>query len=125
MNYISSPEILYIHSRLVTELKGKQGAKDITVIKKVVSYIKNNDVFPDKFKKAGALFFAIAKKRPFVDSNLQTAIFITKMFLHINKYDLNIDGNNVNKFIKINLDDAKVDDIAEWLQENSIPITKS
>ena len=122
MTYLSSQEILYIHSRIVSELGGRQGIKDTTTLKKAISYIHNKDIFPDKFKKAGALFFAMAKKKPFFDFNTPTAIAVTKIFLQLNKYDLNIE--KIEEFIENILPNAKVEDISQWLQENSNPIKK-
>jgi len=122
MNYLSSQEILYIHNRVVDEIKGKHGARDINILKKAISYIQDNGVFPDIFSKAGALFFAIAKKKPFNDLNTQTALATTKTLLKLNKYDLDI--KNLEKFIKNNLSSAKVKDITEWLKKNSKPLKK-
>ncbi len=123
MTYLSSQEILYMHSRIVNELGGRQGIENTNTLKRAVSYIHNNDVFPDRFKKAGALFFAIAKKKPFSDLNIPTATTATIIFLQINKYDLNIEG--IKEFIEDVLPDANVEDIAKWLQENSKPIKKN
>jgi len=119
MQYLSGQEILYIHSRVVEELGGRHGIRDVLTLKKAASYIQNNDVFPDKFTKAGALFFALSKKKPFIELNIPTALAVTKTFLYLNKQGLEISKPAIEEFIRLNLKTAKVEDIACWLQENS------
>ena len=119
MNYLSSQEILFIHYRLIEEMNGAQGIANIGILKKIALYLKNNDVFPDKFSKAAALFFAIAKKKPFLDLNTQSALLLTKIFLAINGVVFHIENKEIAEFVKNKLSKKTVDDIKKTIIDNS------
>jgi death on curing protein len=122
MNYLSPQEILYIHSRVIEELGGNHGANDILVLKKLIKYIHNAEIFPDVFSKIAALFFGIAKKRPFSTRNFQTGVIVLEMFLNLNKYSIDIESSQFHKFIDEDFARAKVEDIRKFLIQNSFPI---
>ncbi len=118
MNYLSPSEILYIHSRVTSEIGGRDGIGDTKILKRTVSYIKNNEVFPTLFDKAGALIFAIAKKKPFASGNLPTALTAMAVFLKINKKEFDASSPATFDFFKNNLFTASVKDLSEWLAKN-------
>ncbi|MDD5731468.1 MAG: hypothetical protein PHU42_01035 [Patescibacteria group bacterium] len=120
MNYLSPAEILYIHNRLVDETSSIHGVESVGILKKTINYLRNNEVFPDKFAKAAALFFAIAKKKPFKSGNLATALFSTKLFLDLNKTDFEMERMEVQDFIKNCLNRATLEEIKNILIQNSI-----
>ncbi len=120
MNYLSPSEILYIHSRVTVEIGGRDGVNDSKILKRAVSYIKNNEVFPTLFDKAGALVFAIAKKRPFTSSNLPTAVMTMAIFLKANKKDFDAFSTTAHEFFKNTLSSASVKDISAWLSRNCV-----
>lgn len=119
MNYLSPQEVLYIHNQLINELEGTHGVSNAEVLKKLMKYIRNNDIFRDKNAKAAALFFGISKRKPFTDKNLQTAIAATNIFLGINGSGFEIDTAGFRNFIKYDLPTAKVEEIQKFISENS------
>ena len=119
MNYLSSQEILFSHYRLIEEMDGAQGITNLGILKKIAVYLKNNDVFPDKYSKAAALFFAIAKKRPFLDLNNQSALLLTKIFLAINEITFHIEHEEIAEFTKNKLSKATIEDIKKIIIDNS------
>lgn len=121
MKYLSPQEILYIHNRIIEEVGGSHGAKDILVLKKLIKYTHNAEIFPDKLSKAAALFFGIAKKKPFSDKNLETGVIALEIFLSLNKYTLDISKPAFQRFVNQELSEAKVEDIRRFLIENSRP----
>lgn len=123
MNYLSPQEILYIHSRVVENLGGKHGSSDIVLLKKLTNYTHNTEIFPDKFSKAAALLFGIAKKKPFLDANLKTAVTVMQAFLEINKSTLDITEDSFQKFINQEFSKAKVEDIRKFLVQSSKPLS--
>jgi len=119
MTYLSPTEILYIHNRLIDEANAVHGVESVSILKKTINYLHNNEVFPDKFAKAAALFFAIAKKKPFKSGNLATALFSTKIFLDLNKTDFEMERVEVQDFVKNYLARATVEEIKTILIQNS------
>jgi len=123
MNYLSPEEILYIHNRIIDELDGKHGSNDIMILKKLEKYIHNTEIFPDKFSKAAALFFGIAKKKPFNNKNTETAIATMKIFLQLNKTDIDVSSKEFQDFVRYEFPKAKVEDIRKFLVQDSKPLS--
>ena len=119
MNYLSTQEMLYIHYRIVEEMEGAQGIQNLSILKKLAHYVHNNDIFPDKFSKASALLFGIAKKKPFLDLNKQSALLLIKIFLSINGATLNIDDPSLISFIKKDLPKATIEEINKVITHRS------
>ncbi|MBI2448322.1 hypothetical protein HYV44_02060 [Candidatus Microgenomates bacterium] len=119
MQYLTPAEIFYLHSRLISETGGKADLRDWKILKKVVSYMKNSEVFPDIFSKAGALFFAISKKKPFSSKNTATSLFATSLFLKINGRTLRTKESDMENFIKNHLATSPVGKISQFLADNS------
>ena len=119
MNYLSSQEILFVHYRLTEEMDGAQGVTNIGILKKITLYLKNNDVFPDKYSKAAALFFAITKRKPFLDLNIPSALLLTKIFLFLNGIIFHIENPQIKEFIKNELPKASVELIKKMITDNS------
>lgn len=123
MVYLSPTEILYIHNRLVDEMGAIHGVESVPTLKKAIKYIRNNESFPDKFSKAAALFFAIAKKKPFKSNNIATALLSTKLFLDINNTCFEIERLEIQDFIKTGLSRTTLEEIKSILTLNSVSKT--
>jgi prophage maintenance system killer protein len=121
MTYLSPTEILYIHNRLVDEMGATHGIDSVPVLRKAIQYIRNNEAFPDRFSKAAALFFSIAKKKPFKSNNLATALLSTKLFLDINKTNFEIERPEIQDFIKTGFPRTTLEEIKSMIIQNSIP----
>lgn len=119
MNYLSPQEMLFIHFQVTEEMEGIQGIKDLSIIKKLAKYVRNDDVFPDIFSKASALLFGIAKKRPFLDLNGATALMIIKVFLSLNQKNINIGSEEFIDFLNKELSSANIDKIKKIIIQNS------
>lgn len=122
MRYLSAPEILYIHYRLVEELGGVHGVANPNNIKRMVHYSHNNEMFIDKFSKAGALLFAIARKKPFNSLNIQTGLMVANMFLKNNGQNFDPADPEIATFIKIFLPKAKLEEVNNFIKAKSSPI---
>ena len=119
MRYLTAPDILYLHFRLTKKFGGDFKIGNIKVLKKAVKYSHNKDVFPDKFSKAGALLFAIARKKPFSSLNTQTAILTAHLFLKINGSNFDLSDPEVISFTKSCLPKAKLEEINHFLKSKS------
>uniref|UniRef100_A0A7C4M0W9 Fic family protein n=1 Tax=candidate division CPR3 bacterium TaxID=2268181 RepID=A0A7C4M0W9_UNCC3 len=124
MNYLSPQELLFIHYRLTEEMNGIQGIQNLSILKKLAKYVHNNEIFPDKFSKASALLFGIAKKKPFRDLNKQSAALITKIFLSLNKATLHLESQALSEFLKDKLEKATIEEIKKAIVDNSTNLEK-
>lgn len=121
MTYLSPTEILYIHNRLVDELGAQHGIEGVAVLKKAVKFMRNSEVFPDRYAKAAALFFAIAKKKPFKNLNPVTALFATALFLDLNGIDFEIERQGIQDFMRSGLHGSTLEEIKSMVIQNSHP----
>ena len=117
MEYIVPVEILLLHSTIVDELGGTHGVHDIKIVQRACAYIRNDTMFPTIFDKASALLFALAKKKPFIDLNLPTALAATELFLEQNTHTLDLTDSSVHDFIGNDLPHARVGDIVLWMEK--------
>ncbi|MFA7308998.1 MAG: Fic family protein [Patescibacteria group bacterium] len=125
MNYLSAQEILFIHNRLTSEVGGRDGLSDLKTLKKAVQYMHHTEMFPDLYSKAAALFFAIAKKRPFSEQNLPTALGSLGVLLAINSHQLPMSDPEVLSFIQKDLTTASVQEITGWIKSVTYKSTTS
>lgn len=92
MNYLTSEQVLFIHSRLIDETGGMHGIRDIGLLESAVArplaVFNDKDLYPTLFHKAAALAESLIKNHPFIDGNKRTAIASTAIFLQMNGYTL-------------------------------------
>ena len=92
MKYLTAEQVLFIHSRLIDEIGGSHGIRDLGLLQSAVSRpmatFGGEDLYPDIFQKAAALMESLIKNHPFIDGNKRTAISSAGIFLRINGYNL-------------------------------------
>ena len=100
--FLTAEQVLFIHSRLVSETGGAHGLRDIGLLLSAVARPKasfdQQDLYPTLHAKAAELFESLISNHPFIDGNKRTAITAAGMFLHINGYRLNAANTEVAAF---------------------------
>ncbi len=124
MKYLSSEQVLFIHSRLIDTSGGAHGVRDIGLLQSAVERPKatfeGKDLYRDLFHKTAALMESLTNNHPFVDGNKRTAITSSALFLQFNGYILNTSQNKLEKFtLRIATGKASFDDAVEWFKRNS------
>jgi death-on-curing protein len=63
MNYLTPQQVLFLHSRLINEIGGSHGVRDIGLLESAVNRPKATyggvDLYPDVCSKAAALMLSI------------------------------------------------------------------
>ena len=76
--YLTVPQILFLHSRLIEETGGSQGLRDLGLLESAVARpqtsFSGEDLYPGLFTKAAALMDSLINNRPFLDGNKRTGI---------------------------------------------------
>lgn len=102
MKYLSSEQVLFIHSRLIDTTGGIHGIRDIGLLQSAVARPKvtfdGKDLYPDLFHKAAALMESLACNYPFIDGNKRTSIAASGIFLSINGCMLNCSLRELERF---------------------------
>jgi death-on-curing protein len=88
MNHLTPEQVLFIHSRLVTETGGSHGLRDLALLESAVARPRatfdSKELYPDLFTKAAALMDSLIKNHHFLDGNKRTGITATGLFFRIN-----------------------------------------
>ena len=101
-SYLSPEQVLFLHSRLISETGGAHGVRDLgmllSAIGRAQTTFDNQELYPDLFTKAAALMDSLVRNHPFVDGNKRTAIAAASIFLWINHYQLVVDNEEMVRF---------------------------
>lgn len=124
MKYLSSSEVLFIHSAVIEETGGSHGIRDLGLMESALAQPRQsfggNDLYPTIENKAAALFCSLIKNHPFVDGNKRTAVTVMGVFLGLNGYKLEVDQNKLVTYA-VSLASEKVDiaKASRWIHEHS------
>jgi len=102
VKYLTSEQILFIHSRLIDSTGGTHGIRDIGLLQSAAgrpeTTFGGEDLYPDIFHKAAALMESLIKNHPFIDGNKRTAITSTGIFLQMNGCSLKTSQKELERF---------------------------
>ncbi len=123
-HYLTLPQILFLHARLIDETGGSHGLRDLGLLESAgarpQATFDGNDLYPDLFSKAAALMDSLINNHPFVDGNKRTGITATGLFLQRNGYRLTATNAELETFtLQVAGQRINITDIAVWLQAHS------
>lgn len=120
MTYLTTVQILFLHSRLIAETGGVAGVRDVALLESAVARPQATyggaDLYPDIFSQAAALMQSLVNNHPFVDGNKRVGIAATALFLQRNGHHLVASNQEVEEFtLAVARGERTFDDIATWL----------
>lgn len=124
IKYISLDEVIAIHDNMVSLYGGSHGIRDLGLVESAISRPKatfgGQDLYPDIFTKAAALFHSLMFNHAFVDGNKRTTISTTARFLSLNGYQLTATDREFVDFpLKVENNHLPLEEIAAWLKKNT------
>lgn len=123
-NYLSAQQVLFIHARLITEIGGSHGVRDVGLLESAVARPRATfdgmDLYPDIFSKAAALMESLILNHPFVDGNKRTAITAASLFLLRNGFQVVADNAELEQFTMwVASDRPALNQVSGWFQANT------
>ena len=92
MRYLSFPEALEIHRRVLSESGGAGGLRDLGAIASALAQPQmtfgGQDLYPTIEAKATAICFSLVMNHPFVDGNKRVGHAAMETFLVLNGFEL-------------------------------------
>ena len=92
MRYLSLPEVLEIHRRLLAQSGGASGIRDLGAIDSALAQplmtFGGEDLYATIEAKAAAICFSLIMNHPFVDGNKRVGHAAMETFLMLNGYEL-------------------------------------
>lgn len=127
MNYLTSEQVLFIHSRLVTETGGSHGVRDLGLLESAVARPRatfdGKELYPDLFTQVAALMDSLINNHPFVDGNKRTGVTAAGLFLRINGWKLTASPKKLESCtLRVTTGRMKVAGLADWLRDNTVPV---
>ena len=119
MTYLTTVQILFLHSRLIAETGGSAGVRDVALLESAVARPQatygGEELYPDIFDKAAALMQSLVNNHPFVDGNKRVGIAATALFLQRNGHRLVASNQEVEEFtLAVAQSERSVEEIAAW-----------
>lgn len=92
MRYLSLPELLTLHWRVIAQTGGGAGIRDLGLIESALAQPRmtfgGTDLYPTLGEKAAALAFSLIKNHPFIDGNKRIGHAAMETFLLLNGYQV-------------------------------------
>ena len=123
-----------IHDRIISETGGLEGLRDGAMLHAAIARpfvtFGGEDLYPDDFEKAAALFHSLIKSHPFMDGTKRTAFAATLYFLEMYGYDrpqtlpedeiirfcLEIAEENIRRAYDETIQAKTIAEIADWFR---------
>jgi death-on-curing protein len=127
MNYLTPAQVLFIHSRLVSEFGGGHGLRDFGLLESAFARpqatFDSKELYPDLFTKAAVLMDSLINNHPFVDGNKRTGVTAAGLFLWINGRKLIASTKALEDCtLSVAMKRIEIAALAVWLLDNTIPI---
>jgi death on curing protein len=126
VKYLTSEQVLFIHSRIIDATGGAHGVRDLGLLQSAVTRpratFQGKDLYRDVFFKAAALMESLSQNHPFIDGNKRTAISSAAIFLELNGHKLEAEQKEVVTFaVSVATGKRRFEEIVEWLRSKSLP----
>jgi len=124
MLYISADDIVTIHDAVINEIGGSFGIREpgllMSIAEKPKANFNGQELYPDIFVKAAALYEGLCNYHVFVDGNKRTSAIAMYRFLYINGYELTATNNELVKYtLHIATKKPDILEIAIWIKKHS------
>ena len=125
MIYLTPEQVLFIHSRLVTETGGSHGVRDLGLLESAVARPRatfdGKELYPDLFTKTAALMDSLINNHPFLDGNKRTGMTAAGLFLLINGWKLTASPQYLETItLRVAMEGMEVSALATWIRKNSV-----
>ena len=127
--YLTTEQVLFLHSRLIVETGGGHGILDLgmllSALERPKATIGGGDLYQDLFSKTAALLDSLIRNHPFLDGNKRTAITAAGIFLRINGYSLVAENGEMVRFtLECAQSRLSLEEISDWFKRYSVPIER-
>jgi death on curing protein len=125
MNWLSLPELTFIHERVIDETGGVHGVTNPggleSALKRPFTSFGGVALFSDLFSKVAALIHSIIVFHPFTDGNKRTALVAADVCLRLNGYRIVPSEEVESYFWAVARGERENEEIAEWLRNHTGP----
>lgn len=119
-DYLTTVEVLAIHSDQIERYGGSQGIRDPGLLEAAL-FRPQTGYYADLIEEAGALWESLSQNHPFIDGNKRTAFAATYTFLAINNWRITADPDATYSFVftLYETNQFNFDKLVPWLHTNT------
>ena len=116
--FLTVDEVLAIHERLLERFGGGAGLRDAGLLESAL-FRPRTGYYRDLAEMAAALFESLLMNHPFVDGNKRVAFFATDVFLRLNGWRLEVEGQRAHAFLVGLLESGTcdLDHLLPWVRD--------
>jgi death on curing protein len=123
MRYLTLPEVLEAHERILRQSGGEPGLLNLGALESALAQPRmtfdGQDLYPTIVEKAAALGFSLIQNHPFVDGNKRTAHAAMETFLVLNAYQIHATVEEQEDMIlKVAAGQSGREAFTEWLRQH-------
>jgi death on curing protein len=124
MHYLTPQELVQINRIVVEETGGSSGVRDPGLLESITvkpqATFGGEDLYPDIFLKAAALFEAIVNYHVFIDGNKRTGVAALAAFLHVNGFKQAASDSATEAFVlEVAQHNPDLADITIWIKRHA------
>ncbi len=127
MRYLTLPEVLELHRRILAQSGGAAGLRDLGALESAVAQprmtFESADLYPGIVEKAAALGFSLIGNHPFVDGNKRVGHAAMEAFLVLNGHEFSATLEESEQVV-VGVASGSVSrsDLALWVQRHIVEL---
>jgi death on curing protein len=123
MRYVTLPEVLELHRRVIAQSGGADGVRDIAALESAIAQPQmafgGMELYPTIENKAAALCFSLVMNHPFVDGNKRVGHAATETFLVLNGWELAAAVDHAEKtIVDLAAGNSSREEIVAWVRSH-------
>ena len=123
MRYLTLPEVLDLHDRIISTSKGARGIRDLSALRSAVNRPRQTfdgrDLYPDLEAKAAALCHSLAMNHPFIDGNKRVGHAAMETFLILNGHAMSAPVETQERaMLELAAGKLTCQEFTDWLREH-------
>ncbi len=120
--FLSTDEVIAIHEAVIREFGGPPGIRDPGLLESAL-FRPRTGYYDDVVEMAAALFESLLLNRSFIDGNKRVAFITTDVFLRLNGWKLELDGDRAHAFLMGVFERGECDfaHLLPWFREHLEP----
>lgn len=121
--FLSLEECIRLHEEQIRRFGGSAGLRDPGLLESALARPRSG-YYQTLFEQAAALLQSLAMNHCFVDGNKRMAMGCAFIFLDLNGFEINANGEEAERFLieRVIMGKAEVGEISKWLTDHTIPL---
>lgn len=126
MRYLTLPQLLMIHERLIMQSGGAHGIRDLggseSALAQPQMTFGGTELYPTIEEKATALCFSLVMNHPFVDGNKRIGHAAMEVFLMLNGCELSAEvSESENVILRLAASELSREELLTWIRSRITP----